>query len=114
MIERFSEDMDIALDWKVLGYGSKEPYECRSNTKQQKFNDELNENTKLFLRNEFLPVIQNYFEEILKGKKYSFYIDEFDKQTICFDYPKNHKDSSILQVIRLEIESLAEPIPTIN
>ena len=35
----------------------------------------------------------------------------FDNQTICFDYPKNHKDSSILQIIRLEIGSLAEPIP---
>ncbi len=38
-------------------------------------------------------------------------MDAFDGQTICFDYPKNHKDSSILQVIRLEIGGLAEPIP---
>lgn len=50
----------------------------------------------------------------MRGKKYKFYIDEFDGQTICFDYPKNHKDSSILQVIRLEIGSLAERIPASN
>ena len=108
LIERFSEDIDLALDWKLLGYKSKEPYEDRSNTKQLKFNDKLNEDTKIFLRDEFLPVLENDFKDVLRGKDYKFYIDEFDGQTICFDYPK---DSSILQVIRLEIGSLAEPIP---
>lgn len=112
LIERFSEDIDLALDWKVLGYKSEEPYEDRSNTKQLKFNDKLNEDTKGFLRDEFLPVLKNDFKDSLKGKDYKFYIDEFDGQTICFDYPKNHKDISILQVIRLEIGCLAEPIPS--
>lgn len=111
LIERFSEDIDLALDWKVLGYKSEEPYKDRSNTKQLKSNDKLNEDTKGFLRDEFLPVLENDFKDALKGKDYKFYIDEFDGQTICFDYPKNHKDSSIIQVIRLEIGSLAEPIP---
>ena len=95
LIERFSEDIDLALDWEVLGYEKKEPYEDRSNTKQLKFNDKLNEDTKVFMRDEFLPILQNDFKEILKNKSYRFYIDEFDEQTICFDYPKNHKDSSI-------------------
>ena len=76
LIERFSEDIDLALDWKVLGYGKKEPYEDRSNTKQLKFNDKINKDTKVFLRNEFLPVLQNDFKEILEHKTYSFYIEE--------------------------------------
>ena len=114
LIERFSEDIDLALDWKVLGYGSKEPYEERSNTKQLKFNDRLNDDTKVFLSDKIVPLLEEDFKEILRGKKYKFYIDEFDGQTICFDYPKNHKDSSILQVIRLEIGSLAERIPASN
>lgn len=111
LIERFSEDIDLALDWEVMGYGSLEPYEDRSNTKQLQFNEKLNDDTKVFLCDEFLPTIQEDFKEILKDRKYCFYIDETDEQTICFDYPKNHQDSSILQVIRLEIGSLAEPIP---
>ena len=111
MIERFSEDIDIALDWTVLGYGKLEPYEPRSNTGQIKFNELLNNNTKIFIRNEFLPLLQNHFKYILKDRNYKFFIDELDEQTICFEYPKNHQDSSILQVIRLEIGSLAEPIP---
>ena len=111
LIKRFSEDIDIALDWKVLGYGEKEPYEDRSNAKQSKFNDKLNEDTKVFLREEVLPILEKDFKKILKDKDFIFYIDEEDYQTICFDYPKKYKDSSILQVIRLEIGCLAEAIP---
>lgn len=111
LIERFSEDIDLALDWKILGYGEREPYEDRSNTKQIKFNDALNNDTKVFLKHELLPILENDFNKILKGKSWNFYIDEVDGQTICFDYPKSHTDSSILQVIRLEIGCLAEPIP---
>ena len=114
LIERFSEDIDLALDWKVLGYGAQEPYEDRSNTKQIKFNEALNNDTKMFLKDELLPILQKDFNKILKDKSWYFYIDEVDGQTICFDYPKSYTDSSILQVIRLEIGCLAEPIPVNN
>ena len=33
LIERFSEDIDLILDWRILGYGIREPWEERSNTK---------------------------------------------------------------------------------
>ncbi|MBS4762196.1 nucleotidyl transferase AbiEii/AbiGii toxin family protein [Carnobacteriaceae bacterium zg-ZUI252] len=111
LIKRFSEDIDLALDWRVLGYREKEPYEERSNTKQLKFNNKLNEDTKVFLKEKVFYTLEKDFKEILKDRDFCFYIDENDEQTICFDYPKNHKDSSILQVIRLEFGSLAEPIP---
>lgn len=34
LINRFSEDIDLILDWRVLGYEKHEPWEKRSNTKQ--------------------------------------------------------------------------------
>lgn len=34
LIERFSEDIDLIFDWRLLGYGLEEPWEKRSNTKQ--------------------------------------------------------------------------------
>lgn len=114
LIERFSEDIDLALDWKVMGYGEKEPYEDRSNSGQIKFNNKLNEDTKIFLKEKFLPILKNDFEKLLNKKNFKFYIDTFDEQTICFDYPKFHNDDSIIQVIRLEVGSLAEPIPSIK
>lgn len=42
LISRFSEDIDLILDWRVLGYGRDEPWEKRSNTKQDAFNKEAN------------------------------------------------------------------------
>ncbi|ACF07074.1 Nucleotidyl transferase of uncharacterised function (DUF1814) [Metamycoplasma arthritidis] len=111
LIERFSEDIDLALDLKVLGHDKNSLYQTRSKNKQTKLNEELNNDTKLFIRDKLLPIFENDFKKILGNKTFSFYIDSSDEQTICFDYPKNHQDSSILQVIRLEIGCLAEPIP---
>lgn len=43
LISRFSEDIDLILDWRVLGYGAVEPWEERSNTKQDAFNNPVND-----------------------------------------------------------------------
>ena len=40
LINRFSEDIDVILDWRILGYSLNEPWEERSNTKQDTFNKE--------------------------------------------------------------------------
>jgi len=45
LIERFSEDVDLVLDWQALGYSAAEPWESRSNTKQAQFNKDVNEKT---------------------------------------------------------------------
>jgi hypothetical protein len=34
LIKRFSEDIDLILDWRVLGYSANEPWRDRSKTKQ--------------------------------------------------------------------------------
>ena len=49
LISRFSEDIDLILDWRVLGYGINEPWEKRSNTKQDAFNKEANQKAEVFL-----------------------------------------------------------------
>ena len=49
LISRFSEDIDLILDWRVLGYGKDEPWEKRSNTKQDAFNKEANTRAEVFL-----------------------------------------------------------------
>lgn len=55
LIERFSEDIDLILDWRLLGYGLNEPWEKRSRTKQDKFNHEINAKTGIFLADTFAP-----------------------------------------------------------
>ena len=60
LIERFSEDIDLIFDWRLLGYGLDEPWEERSNTKQDAFVRRLDEDTASFLREELMPAMQAY------------------------------------------------------
>lgn len=51
LIERFSEDIDLILDWRLLGYGENEPWEPRSNSAQERFKADSIECTNAFLVN---------------------------------------------------------------
>ncbi len=110
LIKRFSEDIDLILDWRVIGYGIDEPWEHRSNTKQDAFNEEANKLAEVFLREKFLPTIINDLSEELKIQV-KCEIDPFDKQTVKFIYPNSFSDTAILQEIRLEIGALAAWTP---
>ena len=110
LIERFSEDIDLILDWRVLGYGINEPWEKRSNTKQDIFNKEANTRAEVFLRDTFLPsVISDLTAEF--GENIRCFIDDNDPQTVKIAYPNSFSDMSILQEIRLEIGALAAWTP---
>ncbi len=114
IIERFSEDIDLVLDWTILGYQKDEPYEHRSNTKQEKFNLELNDKTAIFLHDEVLPILEKDFKILLKNKKFKFYIEPNEPLVIGFCYPKYYRDTTLVTDIRLEIGALAQPIPYIT
>ena len=113
LINRFSEDVDLILDWRVLGYSKDEPWEERSNRKQEAFNREANERAEIFLAEEFCPNIQAGLSREL-GCEANIYIDDKDKQTVIFAYPRMFMNPSTLQVIRLEIGALAAWTPAIT
>ena len=110
LIKRFSEDIDLILDWRVLGYGIDEPWEARSNTKQDAFNKEANERAAAFLRDEFIPAITKDLSAEL-AIPVRCEIDPYDEQTVKFVYPNSFSDTAILQEIRLEIGALAAWTP---
>ncbi|MDR1132326.1 MAG: nucleotidyl transferase AbiEii/AbiGii toxin family protein, partial [Oscillospiraceae bacterium] len=111
LIERFSEDIDLILDWRLLGYTVDEPWGGRSRTKQDKFNKEANARTEVFLKEVFLPRLQNDFRALLSDD-FLLYIDGADPQTVCFAYPRIYDDTVILPVVRMEIGVLAAWTPT--
>lgn len=111
IIERFSEDIDLILDWRLLDYRINEPWDGRSKTKQDLFNKEANSRTAAFLMNDFLPSLINDFGILLK-EPFKLYLDEVDPQTVNFAYPQIFEDSAILKVIRMEIGALAAWTPT--
>lgn len=110
LIQRFSEDIDLILNWCVLGYEFKEPWEKRSKTKQNTFNKEANKRAEEFLATHLLPTLKKDMSEVI-GKTADLYILPEDPQTICFKYPRIFETTSILQVIRLEIGALAAWTP---
>ena len=110
LISRFSEDIDLILDWRVLGYGKDEPWEKRSNTKQDAFNKEANTRAEVFLAEQFCLAIREGLSQEL-GYEAQIYIDKANKQTVIFAYPHLFTNSATLQVIRLEIGALAAWTP---
>lgn len=113
LIERFSEDIDLILDWRLLGYSSNEPWSERSKTKQALFNKAANQKTTVFLKDEFIPSLSSDFRTRLT-EPFKLFIDEIDPQTVNFAYPQIFEDSSILKIIRMEIGALAAWTPTRN
>lgn len=109
LIRRFSEDIDLILDWRLLGYAPQEPWAARSNTKQDIFNKAANEAAERFLQDTVLPGLARDFARELPTAK--LYIEPGDGQTIRFVYPQSFSDRSILQEIRLEIGALAAWTP---
>ena len=111
LIERFSEDIDLIFNWRLLGYGMDEPWEKRSNTKQDAFVERINEDAARFLEGELMPEMQQYLDsQQIAGS--SLVIDSGDPQTLRFFYPQSFSDDSILQEIRLETGALAAWTPT--
>lgn len=110
LIQRFSEDIDIILNWTILGYTEEEPWQKRSYTSQDKFNEEMNTKTSEFLKSRFIPTI----EEELKNqglKSFKLEMDQTDILTVLFTYPAIYNDKYIIPKIRLEIGAIAAKMP---
>lgn len=113
IIERFSEDIDLILDWRILGYTVEEPWKERSNKQQDLFNKEANIRAEQFIRDKLVPVLQNDFTSIL-GREADITVDAHEPQTINFNYPHIFESSAILQAVRLEVGPLAAWTPALK
>lgn len=108
LIERFSEDIDLILDWRVIGYGETEPLEERSANQQDKLNKEILAKTAEFLQRTFIPKIKEDLSELISRDLQIFYEDD----AVIIGYGNAYADASILHAIRLEIGALAAWTPT--
>ena len=105
VISRMSEDIDIILNWEILGISKNEPFEIRSKRQQELYNKKINELTIRFIENELLEDIKNGLKHVggLKVEPVS------NDQVINIYYPQVNKAENIgiLPCIRLEIGALA-------
>ena len=110
LIERFSEDIDLILDWRLLGYGENEPWEPRSNSAQERFKADSIERTNAFLADAFVPKLRATLSESL-GTEASVRCGA-EEETVYFDYPRSYESAGTLDTIKLEIGPMAAWSPS--
>ncbi len=113
VIERFSEDIDLIMDWRLLGYEIREPWIERTKNQQDKFNKKAVANTSEFLTRIFAPQLARDMSGMI-GKDATVIMDPDDKEqcTVNFFYPHVFSTNYLRQEIRLEIGPLAEWVPS--
>ena len=110
LINRFSEDVDLILDWECLGITDEEAWKERSNTQQDKFNIGIDELGKTYIAKSILPQLDKILKEKI-GEKVSLVIDENDGNNIIANYPASFADEYLLNYTKLEIGPRASRTP---
>jgi hypothetical protein len=113
LIDRFSEDIDLILDWRLLGYGIEEGVGRESaivsRTRQSRFSEELNAKAAEYLRATLLGQLNRLFAEV---PNVLAEIDPNDPHTVNVGYPAAFSIAYIRPQVRLEIGPLASWVPS--
>lgn len=104
LIERFSEDVDLVLNWDVLT--EEDPRESRTRTQQTKFNEDLMAKTQIYVRDFVLPRLVASVGGICKVES-----DEETAGEISISYPRVFEDPYLRPEILLEIGPRSDWFP---
>ncbi len=104
VIERFSEDIDLVLDWRVLT--DADPTAHLSGTKQKEINKVIDEKAAFFISGELLEKISIALSPVC-----SVNADEKDPHILQVAYPESFSDQYIVPRVKLEIGPLASWVP---
>ena len=104
LIERFSEDIDLILDWRVLG--GDDPLAERSRTRQAELNEAINREAQAYIAG---PLMANLVAALAGIGEYR--IGEDDPHVIEVRYPAAFADTYLRPEVRLEIGPLAAWLP---
>lgn len=112
VIERFSEDIDLILDWRKIIKDESDPWAERSKTKQDSYNKQINKDAADFYRSSLVPRLN---EELCAklGKGQWIEVDAGDNMVVNFVYPQIFVTEYIIPHVRLEIGPLAEWMPSV-
>ncbi|MFT5421975.1 MAG: putative nucleotidyltransferase component of viral defense system [Candidatus Endobugula sp.] len=107
-IARFSEDIDLILDWTPLT--TENPSAAsRSKRQQRKLNQTINEEAQAFIAHTLFPRLI-----ALMGHECDVRIDTEDPHTITITYPNAFAADYLRPQVRLEIGPLAAMLPMQN
>ena len=105
LIGRFSEDIDLILDWREVT--KEDPQIDRgSKNRQDKFNKRINKEAVVYIKNEMLPAVSKIVSPLCRCE-----IDSDNPYNIKVTYPSAFKDGYLRSEILLEIGPLASWLP---
>ncbi len=104
LIERFSEDIDLILDWGELP--SEDPFAERSKTKQDAFNKRIVEESREYISQHLLPETHSLLGDLCEVSG-----AEDERDVIHVKYPASFSDDYLRPEILLEIGPLAQWTP---
>lgn len=104
LIRRFSEDIDLILDWNEVV--KEDPNLERSKTKQDKFNKSVNDLSRKYIADVFLGEVQQRLNAVCSAE-----IEEGVPDVINIQYPSSFESGYLRPEIRLEIGPLALWVP---
>ena len=111
LIERFSEDIDLILDWRLLGYGpgQEDPFKNQpSRTQQDQFNTELDERAATYIAETLCPQLRALFGLFPQVR---VTIESDEPQIVNVEYPAAFSLEYLRPQVRLEIGLLASFVP---
>ncbi|MHB1233659.1 MAG: nucleotidyl transferase AbiEii/AbiGii toxin family protein [Burkholderiales bacterium] len=105
LIERFSEDIDLILDWRVA-IGADDPLADRSHTKQEALNKTIDAKAVDYIGSELLALISQAVDPICRCE-----LAADDLHALSVMYPAAFSDEYLRPEVRLEIGPLAAWLP---
>lgn len=116
MIDRFSEDVDLAIDYEPLGFaGERDPRGDMSRTRREKLLDEMMASCRAYIAGPFLDALRDRCAGILgESDDWSVELSASDPNTVEYAYPQ--AELAPVRYIRprilLELGTHAELIPS--
>lgn len=110
-IQRFSEDIDLIVDWRLLGLGGsdRDPWDAeRSRTRQDRFNKALGTKTEEYLRDTFVPFLRSQLPADVDVS-----VSDAVAQGVVARYPAMYSSAYVQAGVLLEIGPLASWVPSI-
>lgn len=104
LIERFSEDIDLVLDWRLLT--KDDPNQERSKKQQNIFNENLRKSAGEYVQGKIMPWVKEAVGDVCRIES-----DEEDKRVIHIHYPGVFEDQYLRADICLEIGPFSEWVP---
>jgi predicted nucleotidyltransferase component of viral defense system len=115
LIDRFSEDIDIAINRKVFGQGPPHGAEDAESNSQRKLRlIELETKSAAFITEELLPQLQQKMSEQLSPDEFVLrLVRKGNEVNIEFEYPGTLKDElgGLLPVVLIELVPRADELP---